>query len=189
MTLKKYTEKRSLPTPEPKAKVHARKAAPLHFVIQKHAASHLHYDFRLEVDGVLKSWAVPKGPSLDPSIKRLAMMVEDHPYDYRTFEGIIPQGYGAGTVMIWDYGTYSVGDQSPSQSEKSVREGLKAGHFHFVLEGKKLKGEFILVRMHRDKDNEWLLMKKDDAYSSTEDVLKLDRSAVSGKTLEEIAGT
>lgn len=187
MRLKKYAEKRSLPTPEPKGEIYQRKEAPLQFVVQKHAASHLHYDFRLEVDGVLKSWAVPKGPSLDPSVKRLAMMVEDHPYDYRTFEGVIPQGYGAGTVMIWDYGSYSVGDASPSLSEKLMREGLKSGHFHFTLNGKKLKGEFILIRLHRGKDNEWLLMKKKDSFSSLEDVLEQDRSAVSGQNLEEIA--
>lgn len=186
MSLKKYGEKRTLSTPEPKAKMYRRKEAPLRFVVQKHAASHLHYDFRLEVDGVLKSWAVPKGPSMDPSIKRLAMAVEDHPFDYRNFEGIIPQGYGAGTVMIWDYGTYTVAEKSPSESEKLMREGLKKGHFHFILNGTKLKGEFILIKMNRAKENEWLLMKKSDSYDTEEDIVKMDRSAVSGKTLSEI---
>lgn len=187
MSLKKYIEKRSSSTPEPKGKIYHHKEAPLQFVVQKHAASHLHYDFRLEVDGVLKSWAVPKGPSLDPKVKRLAMMVEDHPFDYRTFEGVIPQGYGAGTVMVWDYGSYNVAGESPSQSEKLMREGLKEGHFHFNLEGEKLKGEFILIKMNRGKENEWLLMKKKDDFSSNEDVLELDRSAISGETIEEIA--
>lgn len=189
MKLKKYSEKRTLLTPEPEAKIYKRKSTSLQFVVQKHAASHLHYDFRLEVNGVLKSWAVPKGPSLDPNIKRLAMMVEDHPFDYREFEGIIPQGYGAGTVMIWDRGTYSsVEDVSSIQSEKLIQEGINQGHFHFILHGEKLKGEFILIKMNRGKENEWLLMKKKDLYSTKEDVLKLDRSVVSEKTLEEIAG-
>lgn len=187
MSLKKYTEKRSIKTPEPKAKIYHRKEAALQFVVQKHDASHLHYDFRLEVDGVLKSWAVPKGPSMDPKVKRLAMMVEDHPFDYRTFEGVIPQGYGAGTVMVWDYGTYHTVEEDPSQTEKLMRQGLKEGHFHFILDGEKLKGEFILVRMNRGKENEWLLMKKKDDFSTSDDVLELDRSAISGKTIEEIA--
>ncbi len=187
MNLKKYTQKRSLETPEPKGKVQHHKPIPLQFVVQKHAASHLHYDFRLEVDGVLKSWAVPKGPSLDSKIKRLAVMVEDHPYDYRTFEGVIPQGYGAGIVMVWDYGTYSVANQPPLQSEQLIREGLKNGHFHFILNGKKLRGEFIFIRMNRGKGNEWLLMKSEDDFSTSEDVLLLDRSVISGKTLDMIA--
>ena len=187
MKLKDYQSKRNFEeSPEPAPKVSMR-GKTLQFVIQKHDASHLHYDFRLEVDGVLKSWAVPKGPSLDPSIKHLAMMVEDHPFDYREFEGIIPSGYGAGIVMIWDQGTYTVKGESAKKSEDLMREGLQKGSIHFNLEGTKLKGEFALVRLKKsEKDNEWLLIKIKDEYCTKEDILKEDRSVVSGKKLEEI---
>src|SRR6478735_1444318 len=144
MSLSVYKKKRSFTeTPEPTGG----KASgnELRFVIQKHDASHLHYDFRLEMEGVLKSWAVPKGPSTDPAVKRLAMMVEDHPYDYRNFEGIIPSGYGAGTVMIWDEGFYepahAAGTDKKKQEGELMKE-LKAGKLTFILRGKKLKGEF-----------------------------------------------
>src|SRR6266576_2140797 len=123
------------------------------FVIQKHAASRLHYDFRLEMEGVLKSWAVPKGPSLNPNDKRLAMMVEDHPYDYKNFYGTIPAGnYGAGEVEIWDEGTYTdiTGDDSP-QAEKRLLAGLHKGEIKFILHGKKLNGEFVLVKIRGGK--------------------------------------
>ncbi len=187
MKLKEYQSKRNFEeSPEPSPKVSKRGKKALQFVIQKHDASHLHYDFRLEVDGVLKSWAVPKGPSLDPSVKRLAMMVEDHPYDYREFEGVIPSGYGAGIVMIWDQGTYSVNGESAKKSEDLMREGLQKGSIHFNLEGTKLKGEFALVHLKSAKGNEWLLIKKTDAHSSKEDILVNDRSVISGKNLEEI---
>ncbi|HEY5969882.1 MAG TPA: DNA polymerase ligase N-terminal domain-containing protein, partial [Chitinophagaceae bacterium] len=146
MALTLYKKKRSFKnTPEPiggKAS-----GAGLRFVIQKHDATRLHYDFRLELEGVLKSWAVPKGPSLNPEDKRLAMMVEDHPYDYRTFEGIIPEGnYGAGTVIVWDEGTYEAleGD-SKKEQEKILLQQLKKGSLKFKLNGSKLKGEFALV--------------------------------------------
>src|SRR6187551_1431349 len=150
MGLTKYKAKRSFKeTPEPQGGKTQGKQ--LRFVIQKHAASHLHYDFRLEMEGVLKSWAVPKGPSTDPKVKRLAMMVEDHPYNYRTFEGIIPKGnYGAGTVMVWDEGTYEpLHDPSPNkkQNEKKLLQELHAGSLKFVMHGKKLKGEFALVKI------------------------------------------
>ena len=187
MKLTDYEAKRNFDeTPEPAPKASKRGKA-LQFVIQKHDASHLHYDFRLEVDGVLKSWAVPKGPSLDPSIKHLAIMVEDHPFDYREFEGIIPSGYGAGIVMIWDQGTYSVKGESAKKSEELMREGLEKGSVHFNLEGTKLKGEFALVHLKKgNKDNEWLLIKIKDEFCSKEDILNEDRSVVSGKKLEEI---
>ena len=124
-------------------------AGPLRFVVQLHRATRLHFDFRLELDGTLKSWAVPKGPSLDPQERRLAVMVEDHPLEYESFEGIIPKGnYGAGTVMVWDNGTY-YSRQTPDreQSEKVLLEGLEKGHITFILEGKKLRGEFALAKI------------------------------------------
>src|SRR3978361_1624759 len=135
------------------------------FVIQRHKASHLHYDFRLEMEGVLKSWAVPKGPSLNPQDKRLAMVVEDHPYDYKDFAGEIPEGnYGAGIVEIWDSGTYtSLEDKgSAKEDEKLLKAGLAAGNLKFVLQGKKLKGEFALVRLKDSNSNSWLLIKHND---------------------------
>jgi bifunctional non-homologous end joining protein LigD len=150
------------------------------FVIQKHRATQLHYDFRLEVDGVLKSWAVPKGPSLDPSVKRLAMQVEDHPVDYAKFEGVIPEGeYGGGTVMVWDYGTYKPeGDLEPA-------EALEKGDFKFTLEGEKLKGSWVLVRT---RNRQWLLIKHRDYYTTTEDVTELAPvSILSRRSLAEIA--
>lgn len=165
----------------------------LRFVIQKHAASHLHYDFRLEMDGVLKSWAVPKGPSTDPKTKRLAMMVEDHPYDYRTFEGIIPQGeYGGGTVIVWDEGTYEALeaiDEDVNGQEKYLLKELKKGSVKMVLHGKKLKGEFALVKTKGMGDNAWLLIKHNDKYASTDDITKKDKSILSKKTIEQVAKT
>src|ERR1043165_5227734 len=140
MSLVKYRQKRSFSnTPEPEGGKPGKEA--LRFVIQKHAASHLHYDFRLEMEGVLKSWAVPKGPSLDPEVKRLAMMVEDHPYDYRNFEGIIPKGqYGGGTVIVWDEGTYEPFDENDEpvrEQEKHLLHQLHSGKLKFTLHGKK----------------------------------------------------
>jgi bifunctional non-homologous end joining protein LigD len=188
MGLVEYRKKRTLRrTPEPAGGKADRQV--LRFVIQKHAASHLHYDFRLEMDKVLKSWAVPKGPSLDPNVKRLAMQVEDHPYDYRTFEGIIPEGnYGAGTVMVWDEGTYNaIGDFSDKRSEDAeLLRQWKAGKIRFRLNGKKLKGEFALVRASWKGDNSWLLMKLKDEFATTEDILLKDESAVTGRSLDQI---
>jgi bifunctional non-homologous end joining protein LigD len=161
---------------------------PLRFVVHKHAARRLHYDFRLELEGVLKSWAIPKGPSLDPADKRLAVMVDDHPLDYREFEGVIPEGeYGAGAVMIWDEGAFvALGRRDREESEADFRSGLERGQFTFVVAGEKLKGEFALVRFPRGGENAWLLVKKRDRYASQEDVTRNDRSVRSGHTIEEI---
>jgi bifunctional non-homologous end joining protein LigD len=171
MSLTKYKRKRKFnATPEPDSAV-KKGNEQLSFVVQRHKASHLHYDFRLEMNGVLKSWAVPKGPSLNHSDKRLAMMVEDHPYDYKDFKGIIPEGnYGAGIVEIWDKGTYTaLTDDKDADNEKLLRAGLKAGNLKFILKGKKLKGEFVLVKIKNragDKDNAWLLIKHNDKFAT-----------------------
>jgi bifunctional non-homologous end joining protein LigD len=189
MALAEYRKKRSFKqTPEPAGG----KAAgdKLTFVIQKHDASQLHYDFRLELDGVLKSWAVPKGPSLNPADKRLAMLVEDHPYDYRTFEGIIPEGnYGAGTVIIWDNGTYEPLEPitKKTDQEKLLMKQFETGSMKFSLNGKKLKGEFALVRMKSRQENAWLLIKHRDEYASHDDITKNGASVVSGKNIDELS--
>ncbi|MGG7551948.1 DNA polymerase ligase N-terminal domain-containing protein [Chryseobacterium arthrosphaerae] len=169
MALKDYHNKRKFDeTSEPKGKTKKSKDK-LIFVIQRHAASRLHYDFRLEMEGVLKSWAVPKGPSLDPKDKRLAMMVEDHPYDYKDFEGNIPEGnYGAGQVEVWDSGTYEPLDENSRLSdEKELLKELHAGSLKFILHGKKLKGEFALVKMKNSEDNAWLLIKHKDEFAES----------------------
>ena len=190
MALKEYKKKRSFTdTPEPKGGKPDQQS--LRFVVQKHAASHLHYDFRLEMDGVLKSWAVPKGPSLNPADKRLAMQVEDHPFDYKDFEGIIPNGnYGAGTVMVWDEGTYeplAQTDATKTAEEKILRKELREGSLKFRLNGTKLKGEFALVRTKGRDDRSWLLIKHRDKYASDKPVTDKDKSVVSKKTLDQIA--
>jgi len=151
----------------------------------------LHYDFRLEMEGVLKSWAVPKGPSLNPEDKRLAMMVEDHPYDYRTFEGIIPEGnYGAGTVIVWDEGTYeALQGGSKAEQEKTLLQQLKKGSLKFKMNGTKLKGEFALVKLKNAEKNAWLLIKHRDKYAKETDITKNDKSVVSGKTIQTIEKT
>ena len=162
------------------------------FVVQKHDASRLHYDFRLEMDGVLKSWAIPKGPSTDPATKRLAMMVEDHPFDYRNFEGIIPQGqYGGGTVIVWDEGTYEPIEEIKGKAaqQKYLLEQLKSGSLKIKLHGEKLKGEDALVKTHGMGDNAWLLIKHNDAYASAKDITKKDKSVLSGKTIKTMEKT
>ena len=168
----------------------------LRFVIQKHAASRLHFDLRLELDGVMKSWAVPKGPSLDPSVKRLAMQVEDHPIDYNTFEGTIPKGeYGGGTVMLWDRGTYSSdAATSPDDEEDAIRDGLKRGDLKITFHGQRLHGSFALIRMKFARDSsssskpQWLLIKHRDEFATEEDVVADNMKSVdSGRTMEEIA--
>jgi bifunctional non-homologous end joining protein LigD len=191
MALTKYKEKRNFKvSPEPTGgKADIKK---LRFVIQKHDASHLHYDFRLEMEGVLKSWAVPKGPSTDPDVKRLAMMVEDHPYDYRNFEGIIPSGYGAGTVIVWDEGFYELADangKDKKTQDKELRKGIYSGKLHFALHGKKLKGEYALVKTHGRGENAWLLFKVKDKYVSKEDITLKDKSVISKKPLAQIEKT
>jgi bifunctional non-homologous end joining protein LigD len=163
------------------------KSKTLHFVVQKHDASHLHYDLRLELDGVMKSWAVPKGPSLDPSVRRLAMEVEDHPISYNTFEGTIPQGeYGGGTVMLWDRGTYEAEDGG---GVESLRRGYEKGDLKLVLHGKRLHGSWALVRMRRPGRPQWLLIKhRDAAADRTRDLTAEETtSVVTGRTMEEIA--
>ena len=168
----------------------------LRFVIQKHAASHLHFDLRLELDGVMKSWAVPKGPSLDPSVKRLAMQVEDHPIDYNTFEGTIPKGeYGGGTVMLWDRGTYSSDTAASADDEEDVlREQLRKGDLKITFHGERLHGSFALIRMKYSRDAsssskpQWLLIKHRDEYSTTDDVVADNMTSVdTDRTMDEIA--
>ena len=184
--------------PKPKAKAAkkaTKKPAPkLDFVIQKHAASHLHYDLRLELDGVMKSWAVPKGPAPDPSIKRLAMQVEDHPVEYNTFEGTIPEGeYGGGTVMLWDRGWY---EPEKGGGEDGVREGYRKGDLKIVFHGKRMKGSWVLVRTRGWGGSSgggkpsWLLIKHRDEHAEEGDALveRYTPSVVSKKTLEQIGG-
>jgi bifunctional non-homologous end joining protein LigD len=186
MKLKEYRKKRDFEvTPEPAGARAPRSAVKdLAYVIQKHHASHLHYDFRLEWDGVLLSWAVPKGPSLDPSVKRLAMQVEDHPIEYGGFEGVIPKGeYGGGTVMVWDRGTWLA-------EVPDVNAALQKGDLKFTLDGAKLKGSWVLVRTRGfgGQRSSWLLIKHRDRFASTEDITVAEpRSALSGRLLAEIA--
>lgn len=185
-TLTRYREKRdSRRTPEPME--NGRQGDRPRFVIQQHAASTMHYDVRLEVDGVLKSWAVPKGPSTDPRVKRLAIPTEDHPLAYADFEGVIPEGkYGAGTVLIWDRGHYrnlKEGDDRPS-----IAEQLKEGHATVWLEGEKLRGGYALIRTHLEQGEGWLLVKmEDEAADARRNPTSTEpESVVSGRTLEEI---
>src|SRR5438874_539035 len=189
MALEDYKRKRNFQkTPEPEGKV-----APKHeerfFCVQKHLASHLHYDFRLEHNGVLLSWAVPKGPSLDPKTKRLAMHVEDHPFDYGEFEGVIPEGYGAGIVMLWDKGTWT-----PQVDD--VDAALKKGDLKFTLDGYKLKGSWVLVRTSGrfpgarsggDPNRSWLLIKHKDDWAGEVDIAAFaPKSVKSGGDFEDI---
>ncbi|MBA4055455.1 MAG: DNA ligase, partial [Marivirga sp.] len=179
MSLDTYTRKRNFSkTPEPKGKVKSL-SKKLGFVVQRHDASHLHYDFRLELDGVLKSWAVPKGPSLDPHDKRLAVMVEDHPISYGKFEGVIPEGnYGAGTVDIWDSGTY-IPEVPSKDPAANIRKGLKAGSLKFIMKGRKLQGSFALVRLKDGKEKNWLLIKHRDEFAR--DSFNIESPAQKGK--------
>jgi len=179
-SLSDYKKKRHFKkTPEPGPEKKTSDTGRL-FVVQKHRASHVHYDFRLETDGVLKSWAVPKGPSMDPAVKRLAMQVEDHPVDYADFEGVIPEGeYGGGTVMVWDYGVYA------SENTNNVSAAIAKGELKFVVLGKKLKGSFALVRT---RERQWLLIKHRDEYAEEGEITSsAPFSVFTKRTLAEIA--
>ena len=188
MPLEEYRRKRRFQvTPEPSGEKQkpAKREKPLTYVIQKHRATQLHYDFRLEWKGVLLSWAVPKAPSLDPSVKRMAMPTEDHPHEYAKFEGVIPEGeYGGGTVMIWDNGTWK-------PEVPDVDAALKRGDLKFTLKGKKLHGSWVIVRLRPrpgEKKAGWLLIKHRDEYASDEDITQTQpRSVVSQRLLIEIA--
>lgn len=186
--LRKYRGMRDFDdTPEPSGRTRKLAKGPI-FVIQKHQATRLHYDFRLEMEGVLKSWAVPKGPSYDPGVKRLAMMTEDHPYDYAAFEGVIPAGnYGGGNVIIWDQGTW----EFIEPGDDPVK-ALKSGKLTFRLNGKKMFGEWALVKIHGkagSKGNEWLLLKHRDAFANEEiDITEVaPRSVVSNNLVEDVS--
>ncbi len=185
MSLAKYNEKRRFDeTPEPQGKPTKNKGV-LRFVIQKHQASHLHYDFRLEMEGVLKSWAIPKGPSSDPNIKRLAMMVEDHPYDYRDFEGTIPKrNYGAGTVMVWDQGNY-MPLETKGDIGKTLLDELEKGNLKIILNGNKIKGEYHLFKINTS-ENSWMLMKGKDEFANEDELIKQDLSVKTGRSMDEI---
>jgi bifunctional non-homologous end joining protein LigD len=199
MALEEYQRKRRFEeTPEPPPKVETKSGN--RFVVQMHDATRLHYDFRLEMEGVLKSWAVPKGPSLDPADKRLAMQVEDHPVSYFDFEGNIPEGnYGAGTVIVWDVGTWQPlspvavnGKYVPGTGAEAAAM-LAKGDLKFRLNGKRLKGDFALIKMRGgragSKGNEWLMIKKhDDHVVEGYDIAAIDTSVLSGRTLEQVAG-
>jgi bifunctional non-homologous end joining protein LigD len=199
MSLEEYKRKRRFEaTPEPPPKLETKSGH--RFVVQKHRASHLHYDFRLELDGVLKSWAVPKGPSLDPADKRLAMQVEDHPVSYFDFEGNIPaDNYGAGSVMVWDVGTWQplspvpVDGKYVPATDEEARAMLAKGDLKFRLNGKRLKGDFALVKMKGrrpgSKGNEWLLLKKHDQHEVEDyDIDHYDSSVLTKRSMDEIAG-
>jgi bifunctional non-homologous end joining protein LigD len=190
--LGEYRRKRDFSkTAEPEGAKAPVSRATLAFVIQKHAASQLHFDLRLEVDGVMKSWAVPKGPSVDPSVKRLAMQVEDHPVEYNSFEGTIPEGeYGGGTVMLWDRGTYTYWENDPDPVER-LREGYARGDLKFEVKGERLRGTWALVRLRRGDPEkpQWLLIKHRDEYAKPgfDIVADEDTSVATGRTMEEIA--
>ncbi|MCO6436578.1 MAG: DNA ligase [Phycisphaerae bacterium] len=190
-TLSAYRKKRnkkSTPEPFPKKKSGGRQRQPI-FVIQKHAASRLHYDFRLEVDGVLKSWSVPKGPSTDPRQRRLAVMTEDHPREYASFEGVIPEGeYGAGTVLIWDRGTYRNIKQGDDGNAIPMKRAFADGHVEIWLDGEKLQGGYALTRIAKDNKERWLLAKMKDkkADGRRKPTSTQPKSVASGRTMKAV---
>jgi bifunctional non-homologous end joining protein LigD len=188
--LAEYRRKRDFTRTREPAGGKAAAGTRLAYVIQKHAASHLHFDLRLELDGVMKSWAVPKGPSLDPTVKRLAMQVEDHPIEYNKFEGTIPEGeYGGGTVMLWDRGTYTA-PGGGADAEDVLRRGYEKGDFKFELHGKRLRGSWVLVRIRRDEERrQWLLIKHRDEYAEegADIVAEETTSVATGRSMEEIS--
>jgi bifunctional non-homologous end joining protein LigD len=189
--LAEYRRKRDFTrTREPKGASRRTASVRLAYVIQRHEATRLHFDLRLELDGVMKSWAVPKGPSLDPSVKRLAIEVEDHPIEYNAFEGIIPQGeYGGGTVMLWDRGTYGYAGET-DDPVAALRAGYRKGDFKFEVRGKRLRGSWVLVRTRREgRKNQWLLIKHrdDEADPELDPVETYQTSVTTGRTMDEIA--
>lgn len=191
--LNEYQKKRDFSRTTEPSPAKRKSSGRLAFVIQKHSAHRLHYDFRLEIGGVLKSWAVPKGPSLDPQNKRLAVMVEDHPLDYQSFEGVIPQGeYGAGQVIVWDRGEFVPEEENKSlivkrpQAEAYLKNGLEKGKIAFILEGHKLKGSWALIKMQHTK-NDWLLIKHQDEFAKADvDIQEEEKSVISGHTIEDL---
>lgn len=190
MSFEEYNKKRDFSkTPEPTGEEKGKIGGQFNFVVQKHNATRLHYDFRLEVDGVLKSWAIPKGPSLDPEEKRLAVRTEDHPVEYSSFEGVIPEGeYGAGEVIIWDKGIYK-NSQEENEKEVPMNKTIENGHIEVELEGEKLKGKFSLIKTSlRGKGDSWLLVKMRDQYADkTKDIVAAEPQSVkSGKTIEDM---
>src|SRR5262250_3612804 len=189
--LGEYAKKRAFDaTPEP-APAPAPGTGPLLFVVQMHSARQLHYDFRLECEGVLKSWAVPRGPSLNPADKRLAVMTEDHPYDYASFEGVIPpKQYGAGEVIVWDCGPYTPDEEGlffhdRAEAERQIRDGMAKGKLSVQLRGVKLKGSFALVRTKEAKS--WLMIKHKDRFVTTGEVTEQNRSVLSGIAVTDLA--
>ncbi len=193
--LNEYSAKRKFeatPEPAPPVAPPGAKEGPLLFVVQKHAARRLHYDFRLELDGVLKSWAVPKGPSLNVADKRMAVQTEDHPFDYASFEGVIPPGqYGAGEVIVWDCGVYSPDEEGTWFHDRAAgrapayAKAWSAGKLSFLLRGEKLKGSFALVRTAKEPRS-WLLIKHRDRFAAANDVTAQDRSVLSGVAVEDL---
>ncbi len=189
MALNEYRRKRrSGHSPEPRGRQRSQRAGKRrcepHFVVQHHAARADHYDFRLEIDGVLASWAIPKGPSTDPKDKRMARRTEDHPLEYETFEGVIPGGeYGAGGVIVWDRGTYT------NDGDRDMAEGIERGHLSFTLHGEKLQGGYALTRIRQGKDGAWLLVKRKDEHADARrnPVRSRPESVLSGRTLDELS--
>lgn len=189
--LKTYRSRRDFRrSPEPSGKGKRKVASRPIFVVQKHDASHLHYDFRLEVDGALKSWAIPKGPSLDPRVRRLAVATEDHPLDYADFEGVIPEDqYGGGTVLVWDAGTYKNRSVDDDGNSLSAQRALESGKLSFELWGKKLRGGWTLVRMERRSRDNWLLIKEKDEHADARrhPLSTQPASVLSRRTITEVA--